>query len=145
MKIRKQFILALIIVGTSIQLGYSQEKVKLHVVVTGIKGIEGKIEVGLYNNAKNFPKDDLEYMFEIMPVTNDKAEFSFDLQRGEYAIALYHDKNNNEECDVNFFGIPVEGYGFSNNVKPILSAPSFRRAKLRLEEDTTIFIRLIYM
>jgi uncharacterized protein (DUF2141 family) len=67
------------------------------------------------------------------------------IQQGEYAIALYHDKNNNAVCDSNFFGIPTEGFGFSNNVRPFLSAPSFRKAKINLVEDTTIFIWLIYM
>ena len=145
MEIRKEIIIAFIIVGISIQLGYSQEKIKLHIIVTGIKDSGGKLEVGLYNNAKNFPKDDREYLSEIIPVAKDEVEVSFYVQQGEYAIALYHDKNDNQVCDNNFFGIPKEGFGFSNNVKPFLSAPSFRKAKINLVEDTTIFIQLIYM
>lgn len=145
MNIKKQLLIVLIIVGISVQWIYSQEMLTLHIVVTGIKHNGGKLEVGLYNNSKNFPKDDREYLSEIIPVTKDKIEVSFNIQHGEYAIALYHDKNNNEECDTNFLGIPTEGFGFSNNVKPIFSAPSFRRAKIELLEDKTIFIQLIYM
>ena len=145
MKNKKQFIIAFIIFSILFYCGYSQDKVKLNIIVTGIKHSGGNLEVGLYNNTKNFPKDDQEYLSEIIPVTKDKVEVSFNIQQGEYAIALFHDKNNNAVCDSNFFGIPTEGFGFSNNVKPFLSAPSFRKAKINLVEDTTIIIRLIYM
>jgi uncharacterized protein (DUF2141 family) len=39
-----------------------------------------------------------------------------DLEKGTYAIKLFHDVNNNGKMDTNMFGIPQEGYGFSNNV-----------------------------
>ncbi len=145
MKIREQFIIAFSIFGISIYCGYSQDKVKLNIVVTGIKQSVGKLEVGIYDNPGNFPKDDQEYLSKIIPVTENKVEVSFYLRYGTYAIALFHDENSNEKCDSNFFGIPREAFGFSNNVKPFLSAPSFRKAKINIVEDTTIFIDLIYM
>jgi uncharacterized protein (DUF2141 family) len=77
MKNKKQFIIAFIIFSISFYCGYSQDKVKLNIVVTGIKHSGGNLEVGLYNNTKNFPKDDQEYLSEIIPVTKDKVEVSF--------------------------------------------------------------------
>jgi uncharacterized protein (DUF2141 family) len=42
--------------------------------------------------------------------------FEFDLPKpGNYAIAILDDENSNGELDRNFLGIPVEGFGFSNN------------------------------
>ena len=37
------------------------------------------------------------------------------LKDGKYAIRYFHDENSNDELDMNFLGIPKEGYGFSND------------------------------
>lgn len=41
---------------------------------------------------------------------------TIELPNGKYAIGLYIDSNENEKLDSNFFGIPTEQFGFSNNV-----------------------------
>ena len=42
--------------------------------------------------------------------------FEFDLPKpGRYALAVLDDENSNGELDRNFLGLPVEGFGFSNN------------------------------
>jgi len=46
--------------------------------------------------------------------------------------------------DKNFLGIPKEGYGFSNNVKAIFSAPLFDEAKFELNETIDIKIEMNY-
>jgi uncharacterized protein (DUF2141 family) len=43
----------------------------------------------------------------------------------------------------NFLGIPQEKFGFSNNVKPLFSAPSFADTKINLTKDMTTEIKLI--
>lgn len=52
-----------------------------------------------------------------------------DLPFGHYAIASFHDENNNNRYDLNALGIPVEAYGFSNNVRGRFSAPDFEDAR----------------
>ena len=49
---------------------------------------------------------------------------SFNLEPGDYAVAIYHDENGNGQLDKRLFGIPKEPYGFSNNYRPRLSAPN---------------------
>ena len=66
-----------------------------------------------------------------------------DLPNGEYAIALYHDVNADGICNLNLISIPKEPYGFSNNVKPVFSAPTFESTKFALNSDKTIQIDLI--
>jgi len=39
-----------------------------------------------------------------------------DLPAGRYAIALIHDENENGELDTNEYGMPSEGFGFSNSM-----------------------------
>ena len=64
------------------------------------------------------------------------------LSRGEYAISLFVDSNGNKKLDKNFFGIPKEQYGFSNNVMGRMSPPTFDQAKFMIEGPTTQNIKL---
>jgi uncharacterized protein (DUF2141 family) len=47
----------------------------------------------------------------------------------DYAIVVHHDENNDNVFQKTAFGIPEEGYGFSNDVHPRFSAPSFDDCK----------------
>jgi uncharacterized protein (DUF2141 family) len=49
------------------------------------------------------------------------------LGAGTYAIAAYHDEDNDDKFD-RFLLILREGYGFSNDVRPGLRAPAFDEA-----------------
>jgi uncharacterized protein (DUF2141 family) len=64
-----------------------------------------------------------------------------DLPPGEYAVKLFHDANDNGEMDSNMLGIPIEGYGFSNNAGRFGPA-SFEDARISVTSDTQIKIRL---
>ena len=64
------------------------------------------------------------------------------LLNGEYAISLFVDFNGNKKIDKNFFGIPREQYGFSNNVMGRMSAPTFDQAKFMVTGPTTQNIKL---
>jgi uncharacterized protein (DUF2141 family) len=54
---------------------------------------------------------------------------------GKYAIAVYHDANNNQELDKNMFGVPKEAYGFSNNVRSKWRAPQYKEAQINFSTD----------
>jgi len=71
-------------------------------------------------------------------------KYTFNIPAGSYAVAIFHDENSDGVCNTNFLGIPEEGYGFSNNIKPLLSAPTFDEAKVSVKKDTEIEIHLIY-
>ncbi|MBC6497515.1 MAG: DUF2141 domain-containing protein [Alphaproteobacteria bacterium GM7ARS4] len=89
------------------------ESAQLHVLVKGIRDEGGSLTL------------------DIPSVKSDGARFK-ELPAGYYAIALYHDKNDNGELDTNIFGIPEESYGFSRNAEPLFSSPSFKEAAFRL-------------
>lgn len=44
---------------------------------------------------------------------------------GIYALAVYHDEDGNGKLTSNFVGIPMEGYGFSNDPTVLLAPPTF--------------------
>jgi len=115
----------------------------LTINISNIKTKKGSIQIGLYDDPKVFPEVGKEMQRFYIEV--DSKDFSYtlkDLQKGTYAIAIYHDLNNDKECNTNFIGIPKEPYGFSNNIKPVFSAPSFKKTAIVLNEDKEIMIKL---
>jgi uncharacterized protein (DUF2141 family) len=114
---------------------------KVKVQVTGIEEIVGNISIGLFNNPVGFPKRNNDAIGIDLKVTSDSLEYEFiGLTYGEYAIAIYHDENENGELDRNFLGIPSENYMFSNYATGNFGPPSFEDAKFILIDS--IYIKL---
>jgi len=82
----------------------------------------------------------------IIKIRKSQARCDFeDIPPGNYAMAVVHDENMNGKLDANWVGIPTEGYGFSNNAKALLGAPSFSAASFRYEgQSINMTMRLNY-
>ena len=134
------FLLVNVIYGVTPQ---SAKKVDLKIEITNINRIEGTIELGIFNNPESFLKKGEEYKTYSLSVCNDTVYFLLkDLNIDNYAISIYHDVNSDRECNLSFFGIPKEPYGFSKNYKPILSKPTFDNCKFNVYQDMSIGIEL---
>jgi uncharacterized protein (DUF2141 family) len=53
---------------------------------------------------------------------------------GRYALMVIHDENGNGTLDTNLVGMPVEGYGFSNNPR-VMRKPTFDEAAFDVGAD----------
>lgn len=116
----------------------------LTVNISNITNTKGHIELGLFNKEKGFLKEGSQFLKKKIKVAGNSVKHTFhNLPKGNYAIAVYHDENQNNKCDTNFIGIPTEGYGFSNNFRPKLAAPTFNQAKVAVESNKSIDIKLI--
>lgn len=62
---------------------------------------------------------------------------------GRYAFAFYHDADGDNELDTDAIGIPQEGYGFSNDVRPGLGAPSFESAAFEVAAGAAYEARVV--
>ena len=114
--------------------------------ITGIRASKGNIMIGVYNNADDFAKEGKQLKIIIVPVTSNAVTANIsNLLPGEYAFAMNHDENANGKCDLNLLGIPLEGFAFSNNCKPKLKAPPFRAAKVNVQKDVCLNIKMIYI
>lgn len=116
---------------------------QLTIHVQNIKSLKGEIIIGVFNTDKDFLKDGVA--IKNYTIAIDEATETIvinDLPKGEYAVSLYHDENSDNECNRNFLGIPKEAYGFSNNVKPKFSAPSYKDCKFLLLDNKVLDIVL---
>jgi uncharacterized protein (DUF2141 family) len=117
----------------------------LSISIPNLKNKNGEIQVGIYNKAESFPEDDKQYKVIFIKTAEFKGTYTIKgLPKGDYAIALMHDENADKICNMNFLGIPKEGYGFSNNIKPVLSAPAYNDCKIILNQNLSITIKMIY-
>ncbi|MFD1468979.1 DUF2141 domain-containing protein [Hymenobacter caeli] len=110
------------------------ETVAVTVVVTNLRSTESVVKLNFYNAPDKFLKAG-QSALRLAVKPNGKTEISVpvELARGEWAVALSQDTNDNGRMDRNFLGIPTEPYAFSNNVRPHLSAPNFEQCKFLVE------------
>ena len=117
----------------------------LHVQITGLLNTKGEVYIGVYKKAENFPNVTKSYKAKIVKLQNTTLNYTFQhLPKGNYAIAVFHDENSNHSLDKNFLGVPSEGYGFSNNIKPLFRAANFEESQFVLKKDTSLTIKLLY-
>ncbi len=115
------------------------------VEVTDILNKTGKVYIGLYNTADEFTVVSKSYMGTIEDIDAKSMTYVFkDVPDGTYAISVFHDENQNGVHDKNFFGIPSEGYGFSNNIRPIFRSANFDESKFELKSDLKFIVNMGY-
>ncbi len=116
------------------------------VEVTNIFNQNGKIGIALYNrDNKSFANMSKFYKGVYLKIDGKKVIYTFkDIPNGTYAISVIHDENENKKLDKNFLGIPKEGYGFSNNIRPKFRGATFKESKFKLNRDKNISIKLGY-
>src|ERR1700737_3156011 len=102
----------------------------LHVRVVNLRNSTGQVICTLFNSPMAFPTDSTGALAQIaVPIKDNAALCSFGgLAPGKYALVAFHDENSNGKFDRNWFGLPKEGYTFSNNVRPVFSPPAFKAA-----------------
>jgi uncharacterized protein (DUF2141 family) len=121
----------------------------LTVQVVGAKNAKGKIGVALFQGPTGFPENASAALRQEQAGIDSRtmsAEVIFrDVPQGVYAVSVFHDENANGKLDKNFLGIPMEGYGASNNPGKKMRAPTFDEAKFSMNSpDQKIEIKLIY-
>jgi uncharacterized protein (DUF2141 family) len=106
----------------------------LHVTVKGLRNDNGNVLLALYNGKAGFPENAEKAVDKVsVSIRDGKAQADFQLSRsGSYAVCVLHDENNNGVMDKGLFGVPLEGYGFSNDAMGVMSAPSFEDAAVRV-------------
>ncbi len=128
----------LLVTNSYAQTGTSQ----LEITLTGFENSNGVAMVALVNSKENY-SEEKSYKAFMFDITDKKAMKTIILPYGEYAIKAYHDENSNAELDSRMFGIPVEKYGFSNNVMGKFGPPEYEKASFKVDSpQKTIQIKL---
>lgn len=118
----------------------------LQIHVTGFRNDKGRAGGTVFASPDGWPEQtDKAVVHGGFPIASGAAIETFQIPPGRYAVAAIHDENGNHKLDRNFLGIPKEGFGFANNPRVALSAPSFNAAATQVSCPLTqIEIHLIY-
>ena len=131
---------------------------ELRVAIDGVASSSGTLMVGLYDSEEHFRSaianasnlgslNDRSRLVGIAmkAVAGTQSVVFTNLKPGTYGVIVFHDENDNGRLDENAWGVPTEGYGFSNNAQGFLGAPSFAAAEVTInEENQSITITLNY-
>jgi len=99
--------------------------VKLH----GLRAQTGLVKVAVVDSQEAWDGKAAPVRAAGAPAQGEEAKFSFqDLKPGEYAVMITHDENGNGKLDTNVMGMPLEGYGFSNNPQ-VMRKPTWDEAR----------------
>ncbi|MEH2241535.1 DUF2141 domain-containing protein [Nostoc sp.] len=120
---------------------------KLTVEIDGLKNKEGQVCASIFTSSEGFPSDrDRGLQKQCSKITNTPLTITFEnLKAGSYAVAIFHDQNNDGTLNSNGLGIPSEGFGFSCNPEIRTRAPKFSEAAFVVAgPNTYIQIQLKY-
>lgn len=113
----------------------------LEIIVTSVKNNAGNVHLAIYNDPDKFPDSDGMISETEVAITGLTARHLFTgLAPGRYAVAVYHDANDNDEFDQGFLGIPLEDYAFSSGATAFLGPPSFEAAAFAITGDHRVTI-----
>lgn len=113
----------------------SVKAAELTVTIDHIKNDEGIVYAQLFLGEDSYINNNAEQN-AMMPAKQGVGEFTFtDLKPGDYVVRLYHDENGNQQLDMNAFGMPLEGYGFSNEAVANMGPPQYKDMVVRIEES----------
>ena len=113
----------------------------LEITVEGIIGEEGKVMVALHaeSDTEEFPDVEGVIAAQWAKAAPGTLRFVFlDLPPGRFAIAVFHDENDNNELDTNLLGIPSEGTGYSKDAHGSFGPPGFSEAAVEISTDSGI-------
>ncbi|MBD2605612.1 DUF2141 domain-containing protein [Scytonema hofmannii FACHB-248] len=141
-------LIAILVSASFTKTANAQPNTTLTVVVNGIEHQKGQLCIGIYSNEKGFPlstKNVVKSACKKITGTSIKQQFT-GMKPGNYAVAVVDDQNGDRQLNRDFFGIPKEGFGISNNptVSITTGTPKFSKARFSLLKNTTVNIDMKY-
>ena len=120
----------------------AEEKITINIRITGLESEEGQVRIAVFDSAENWLQEPV--YGAVLDVEGQEVNWEIEgVLQGHYAIATFHDENQNGENDLNFLGIPKEDYGFSNDARGKFGPPKWKKAKFDISDsDQTIEIEI---
>jgi uncharacterized protein (DUF2141 family) len=131
---------------TELPSAFAVSNSSLSVTINGLKNQRGQVCLSLFSGGRGFPtSSDRAVAARCVKLENAPVTVKFEnLKSGNYAIAAYHDANNDGVLNRNLLGIPTEQFGFSQNPKILTGPPKFGDcAVLVAGPQTNIQIQLL--
>lgn len=106
---------------------------------------EGPIRIAIYDSKESFGEVSQAVIKDALVPAEGYVvwEIGLSMLPAKFAIAAYHDIDDNGELNRALFNAPVEPYGFSNDARSALGPPTFEETLIdRPEEPKLIDVRV---
>ena len=116
--------------GAHAQAGHTAS---LTIRVENLSATGGILRLGLYDRT-HYPDDNSKPVAsaDVKVTGNEMVINLHGIAPGTYAIETFQDLNANGQMDMTWLGFPEEPFGFSRDVRPHLSKPSFNQVSFTL-------------
>lgn len=119
--------------------GFLHAQYKLEIEIASLRNSQGNIVIELMDAHKQ------SLIATKSNIENNQCIFVFnELKKGQYAVQYFHDENSNGAIDTNFWGIPTEGCGFSNNAIGPFGPKKFEEWLINITGDKKITLQTRY-
>ncbi len=119
----------------------------LTITIKDVRNGAGLVRIGVYDGAASFLKPPLAKAREQVKASPGEVKLVLhDLPAGKYAVASFHDENQSGKLEYGPLGVPLQGYGFSNDAQSPEGPPAFAQAAFDFDgkTDKTISFSLNY-
>jgi uncharacterized protein (DUF2141 family) len=123
------------------------ETAELTVELTGMTSDAGSLIYALWSNQEHWLIDEPDREGAVNIENGTSTIHMAGLPYGEYAISVYHDKNDNGKLDTGFFRIPKEPIGTSNDARIQFGPPKYTDARFIVNRPNltmTIQVRKLF-
>jgi uncharacterized protein (DUF2141 family) len=98
---------------------------ELKVTIDNVSSDKGLIYAQIFHGPENYTQGKARAGLRLKA---KKGTFNLtfnNLVPGDYVVRIFHDENNNAALDTNMFGVPSEGYAFSNRAMGNFGPPKY--------------------
>lgn len=114
-------------------------KATLVLNVNNINKSSGRVWVGLYKSEDHFLDREKAILVSAKVTAEGNMKVHVpNLMLGTYAIAVFHDENDNGELDRNLLGIPSEPFSFVRKPKSKWRLPKFDEVALQFQQPNQV-------
>lgn len=116
----------------------------MELTIEDIEYNHGTLWIGIYPSEAAFLDKSRAKLISVKVSSKNVQTIALnELAYGDYAIALFHDLNDNNEMDLNWLGVPQEPFAFSRPAPSKWRLPEFSEVKVSLyQQKKTIHAKL---
>lgn len=141
----KRLLILSILIASELQITPAQI---LDVLIQNISITKGQLCIAIFTDEACFRVEKTVWNTKCpkTQVVDGKLELKIAIKPGKYGVSVLDDKNLNGKMEYNLFGIPREGFGFSNYCQRGIFRPAFDDFSFQIEpnEIKTVRVQMKY-
>jgi uncharacterized protein (DUF2141 family) len=128
-----------IMAALSVIATIAQAQFRLEIEIAGFRNDNGAVMLQLLDSVQQVVAEKMD------SIRGGKCTIAIgDLKAGKYACRYFHDENLSGKMETGRFGIPTEGYGFSNNASGMFGPLPFKKWIFEVKADKKINLKPVY-